>query len=207
VDRLIVARHAESEGNATGFISADPSSPRSPLTERGRQQAQQLADRLTAEHIDLAVTSRTLRAVQTSEIVASALSIPIVKTPLLDDPPAGIFEDGPVDALTEWMSGCDPDASVPGTSTSLRDSARRYFDAVTMLLTRPERTTLVVAHAPALRWIVQAAQGRTDPLNYHDPLFGHADPAEVDVVALRGRLVTLASDPFVVFSGQRDKES
>jgi broad specificity phosphatase PhoE len=201
-----VARHAESEGNAQGFISADPSSPRSPLTQLGRQQAQQLAERLADEHIDLSVTSGTLRAVQTSEIVATALSIPVVKTPLLDDPPAGIFEDGPVEAFVEWMSGCDPDASVPGTSTSLRDSARRYFDAATILLSRPERTVLVIAHAPALRWIVQAAEGRSDPLNYDNPLFEHADPAEVDVLALRSRLDVLGSDPFVVFSGEQLRE-
>jgi broad specificity phosphatase PhoE len=207
VGRLILARHAESEYNTKGLISADPSSPRSPLTQRGRQQAQQLAARLAAEHIDVCITSGTLRAVQTSEIVAMALSIPVVKTPRLDDPPAGIFEDGPVEAFAEWLSGCDPDASVPGTSTSLRDSAQRYFDFVTSLLKRPERTVAVIAHAPALRWIVQAAQGRTDPLNYRHPLFGHADPVEVDVLALRSRLDTLASDPFVVFSGQPDKES
>ena len=207
MDRLIVARHAESEYNTKGLISADPSSPRSPLTQRGRQQAQQLADRLGAEQIDVSVTSGTLRAVHSSEIVATALSIPVVKTPLLDHPPAGVFEDGPVEAFAEWMSGHDPDASVPGTSTSLRDAARRYFDAVSFLLKRPEHTVLVIAHAPALRWIVQAAQGRTDPLNYRHPLFKHADPAEVDVVALRSRLDTLASDPFLVFSGQHDKES
>ena len=206
MDRLIVARHAESEYNAKGFISADPSSPRSPLTQLGRQQAQQLAERLADEHIDLSVTSETLRAVQTSEIVARALSIPVIKTPLLDDPPAGIFEDGPVEAFVEWMTGCDPDTSVPGTSASLRDSAQRYFDAVTMLLARPERTLLVIAHAPALRWIVQAAQGRTDPLNYRHSLFGHADPVEVDVLALRSRLDVLGSDPFVVFSGEQLRE-
>jgi hypothetical protein len=68
-----------------------------------------------------------------------------------------------------------------------------------MLLKRPERTLLVIAHAPALRWIVQAAQGRTDTLNYRHPQFGHADPAEVDVVALRRRLDAL--------SGQPDRES
>ena len=207
MDRLIVARHAESEYNAKGFISADPSSPRSPLTQRGRQQAQQLAEQLAAEQIDLSVTSGTLRAVWTSEIVATALSIPVVETSLLGDPPAGIFEDGPVEAFVEWMNGCDPDAFVPGTSTSLRDSAQRYFDAVTMLLTRPERTVLVIAHAPALRWIAQAAEGRTDPLDYRHPLFEYADPVEVDVLALQSRLDALSSDPFVVFSGQPVWES
>ena len=53
-----------------------------------------------------------------------------------------------------------------------------------------------------LRWIVQAASGRTDPLNYRQPLFKYADPVEVDVPALRSRLDGLASDPFIVLSGK-----
>jgi broad specificity phosphatase PhoE len=169
------------------------------------QQARSLADRLARDEIDLCVTSGTLRAVQTAEIVATALSIPLMKTPLLDDPPAGIFEDGPVESFVGWMSVCDADTPVPGTSMSLRDSARRYFEATRLLHRRPERTVLVVAHAPALRWIVQAAQGRTAPLDYHHPLFAHADAVDVDVVALENRMDALASDPFVVLShGERN---
>lgn len=201
VERLIVARHAESEYNVQGLISADPSSHRSPLTSRGMQQARSLADRLAGDEIDLCITSGTIRAVQTAEIVASALSIPLMKTSLLDDPPAGVFEDGPVEAFVRWMSSCDADTPVPGTTMSLRDCARRYFDAARLLLRRPERTILVVAHAPALRWIVQAAQGRSAPLDYHHPLFTHADAVEVDVVTLGNRLDALESDPFVVLSG------
>jgi broad specificity phosphatase PhoE len=84
------------------------------------------------------------------------------------------------------MSVCDADTAVPGTTMSLRDSARRYFEAARLLLRRPERTILVVAHAPVLRWIVQAAQGRTDPLDYDHPVFAHADAVEVDVATLGG---------------------
>lgn len=201
VERLIVTRHAESEYNVQALIGADPSSHRSPLTSRGIQQARSLADRLEGDEIDLCVASGTLRAVQTAKIVASALSIPLMTTPLLDDPPAGVFENGPVEAFVRWMSACDADTPVPGTSMSLRDSARRYFEAARLLLRRPERTVLVVAHAPALRWIVQATQGRTDPLDYDHPLFAHADAVDVDVVALGNRMDALASDPFVVLSG------
>jgi broad specificity phosphatase PhoE len=121
------------------------------LTSRGIQQAGSLADLLAGDEIDLCVASGTLRAVQTAEIVASALSIPLMKTSLLDDPPAGVFEDGPVEAFVRWMSVCDADTPVQGTSTSLRDSTRRYFEAARLLLRRPERTILVVADAPALR--------------------------------------------------------
>jgi phosphoserine phosphatase len=181
VERLIVARHAESVYNVQALISADPSSHRSPLTSRGIHQARSLADRLAEDEIELCVASGTLRAVQTAEIVTRSHSTLLMKTPLLDDPPAGVFEDGPVEAFVRWMSVCDADTPVPGTSMSLRDSARRYFEAARLLLRRPERTILVVAHAPALRWIVQAAQGRSAPLDYRHPLFTHADPVDVDV--------------------------
>lgn len=92
VERLIVARHAESDYNVQALIGADPSSHRSPLTSREMQQARSLADRLVGDEIDLCVVSGTLRAVQTAEIVAGALSIPFMRTPLLDDPPAGVLK-------------------------------------------------------------------------------------------------------------------
>src|SRR4249919_2740786 len=130
VDRLFVARHAESACNVKGLINADPSSERSPLTARGRLQAHSLADRLATSKIEVCVSSETLRAVQRAEIVAKAFSIPVVRTSLLDDPPAGIFEDGAVEAFADWMNACDADTPVPGTTVTLRDSARRYFDAV-----------------------------------------------------------------------------
>jgi len=204
MDRLIGARHAESEYNVKGLIEADPTSRRSPLTPRGRDQARSLAKRLADDDLELCVTSGTLRAVQTGQVVADSLAIPLMGTPLLDDPPAGVFEGGPVEAFASWMREHDPDTPVPGTSATLRDSARRYFDAASLLLDRPERTVLVVAHAPALRWIAQAALGRTDPLNYSSPLFRYADPTEVDVRALRSRLNKLITDPFVVLSGRAD---
>jgi broad specificity phosphatase PhoE len=202
MERLILARHAESEYNVKRLINADPSSLRSPLTLRGADQARSMAKRLATDDIDLCVTSGTLRAIQTGEVVADLLSMPLLKTPLLDDPPAGIFEDRPVEDFANWLREHDPNTSVPGTSTTLRDSAHRYLDATRFLMDRREHAVLVVAHAPALRWIVQAALGRTDPLNYHSPLFALADPVEVDVSALQSRLDRLTADPFVVLSGR-----
>jgi hypothetical protein len=54
---------------------------------------------------------------------------------------------------------------------------------------------LVVAHAPALRWISQAAE------NIPDQLFAHAVPVAIDVVELRGHSEALAIDPYRVLSG------
>jgi broad specificity phosphatase PhoE len=205
MDRLIVSRHAESAYNVKGLIDAEPSSRQSPLTPRGKEQARSLVGRLADDDIDLCVTSRTLRAVQTTELVAKALSIPILQTTLLDDPPAGIFEGGPVEAFATWMHEHDPDTTVPGTSATLRDSARRYLDAARFLLDRREHTVLVIAHAPALRWIVQAALGRNEPLDYSSPMLAFADPSDVDVRALRSRLDQLGIDPFIVLTGRTDR--
>ena len=80
MERLIVARHAESEYNVRELINADPSSLLSPLTLRGTDQALSMAKRLAEDDIDLCVTSNTLRATQTAEVVASSLSIPSVET-------------------------------------------------------------------------------------------------------------------------------
>ena len=204
MELLIVARHAESEYNVKGLINADPSSSRSPLTDRGRRQARSLANALRTQGIDLCVTSQTLRAVQTAQIVAHMLAIPLVTTSLLDDPPSGVFEDGPAEAFAVWLEGTGPDTLVPGTACSLRDSARRYFEATRLLLARPERVVLVIAHAPALRWIVQAAENKNDPLNYRRPLFANAIPVSVDVLGLRLHLEALAPDPYSVLSGKPD---
>ena len=76
MDRLIVARHAESEYNVKGLIDAEPSSWQSPLTPRGTDQARSLAERLAEDDMDLCVTSGTLRAVQTGELSPTRFRFP-----------------------------------------------------------------------------------------------------------------------------------
>lgn len=72
---LLFVRHAESEPNVAGLISSLPSNP-SPLTPRGRRQAEALGKRLGDEPLDLCVTSELERSVTTTEIALGAATSP-----------------------------------------------------------------------------------------------------------------------------------
>ncbi len=200
MNRLIVARHGESEYNVAGLINADPASRSSPLTEIGRRQAGTLRDRVAAEPIDLCVTSQTQRALQTAETLVSGRGIPLMTLASLNDPAAGVFEGGPVDTFATWIGENPPDTPIPGTATSLVSAAERFHEAATFLLNRTEEVIFVIAHAPVLRWILQAATGRYEALDYHAPIFGVAEPLEIDVPGLRGGVDQLRGEPFTAFS-------
>jgi probable phosphoglycerate mutase len=65
--KLFIVRHAEADHNASDLVHS--ASDDSVLTATGRQQAQQLAQKLSDEKIDFAYVSPLQRAKQTAEIV------------------------------------------------------------------------------------------------------------------------------------------
>lgn len=69
---LLLVRHAQSTWNAAGRWQGqgDP-----PLSELGRAQAKQLAERLRGEKIDALVSSDLARAAQTAAILGEALGL------------------------------------------------------------------------------------------------------------------------------------
>lgn len=158
--RLIVCRHAESLYNVKGLINADSASTASPLTEQGREQARALGQSLSRSAVHLCVTSETPRAVETARLALAGQRVPRVKLSLLNDPPAGHFEDGPVSLFAQWIRDHGIDSVVPGTETTVGASAFRYLDAARLLLSRSEDTVLVIAHAPALRWFAKRRTGQ-----------------------------------------------
>jgi len=75
VGRLLLIRHAESEGNRAGIFTATPFVP---LTTRGEEQALAAADWLRASHAPVHVVSSPFtRARQTAAIIAGVLGVPI----------------------------------------------------------------------------------------------------------------------------------
>ena len=74
--RLLLIRHAESEGNRDQVFTATPSVP---LTERGRQQAAAAGRWIRERHDPIRVVSSPYtRARETAAIVADVLRIPIM---------------------------------------------------------------------------------------------------------------------------------
>lgn len=78
-----IIRHGESVLNEQkrhqGWITGNP------LTEKGKLQAEESADKLKTEKIDSIYASTLLRAKQTAKIIAGHLTLPITFSPLLKD--------------------------------------------------------------------------------------------------------------------------
>jgi broad specificity phosphatase PhoE len=103
--KLYFVRHGESEANVLRVISNRGWVH--PLTEKGRCQAYDLADRLCGAGIAKIYTSPLQRAVQTAEILGQSLEVEVEITDALREFDCGIAE-GRLDAeawsLHAWVS-------------------------------------------------------------------------------------------------------
>ncbi|MFI5955879.1 histidine phosphatase family protein [Cryptosporangium sp. NPDC051539] len=73
--RLIVVRHGQSEANVDGSLHCTVPGPQ--LTDRGRQQAEELAEALATEDVRAVWCSTMTRAAQTAAPVASAKGLSV----------------------------------------------------------------------------------------------------------------------------------
>jgi broad specificity phosphatase PhoE len=81
---MMLVRHAESEWNRHFSLTRiDPNIPDPPLTELGRQQAEELIDRLADEGIRRLIASPYRRTLETASIIAESLDLSIAIEPLV----------------------------------------------------------------------------------------------------------------------------
>lgn len=85
---IFLVRHGETVDNARQIMQGQTQGE---LNEVGRQQAQQVAERLSTEAIDAVVASDLRRAIQTAEVIAKSHGLPVVTTPLLRERDWGSF--------------------------------------------------------------------------------------------------------------------
>jgi broad specificity phosphatase PhoE len=144
--RIFVARHGETEYERPGLGVAGGS-----LTVVGRDEARALGERLRSERIAGVVCSELSRAVQTAEIAAAVLGLPVRVREGLHEISGGDYVGRPFDpeffaaVLGSWLKG-DLEPGVPGGETG-----RQVVDRVVPVLEdvadefRGE-TVLVVTH-------------------------------------------------------------
>jgi broad specificity phosphatase PhoE len=210
VERLILARHAESVFNVRGVLNGDPSVPGG-LTERGRAQARRLGQMLADEPIDLCVTTAFERTRDTADLAFADRTIPRLIVSTLDDPPNGDFELRPAGELTEWRQRHGPDAPIPGTGRSEREHILAMLPGATLLLSRPEATVVAILHGWFVSWIAAAASevgaasgvGSAKEAGDTDPPSGrrwqtpeHASPQEITDTQLERVVEELRRDPY-----------
>ena len=161
MDEVILARHGESELSVVGIVNGDPAVACA-LTATGREQARQLGERLADTELDLCVTSEFERARETADLALAGRAVPRLVLPELNDVRFGSFEGGTLTDYRKWAAANEPTVEAPGGGESRRSTVARYVRAYRTILSRPERTVLVVAHGLPIRYVLNALE-KTDP--------------------------------------------
>ncbi len=144
--RFLVARHGEAEYETDTMTESGGS-----LTPLGRDQARGLGERLRVEQVAAVVCSELARAVQTAEIAAQVLGLPVAVRAGLQEFPAGDlrgqrYDHGFFDPMVRsWLAG-DLDLGVPGGETG-RQTADRVLGVLDGIADEYRgETVLVVSH-------------------------------------------------------------
>ena len=144
--RIIVARHGDTE-----YESPDMGIFGGSLSRLGREQAHGLGERLRPEKVAGVVCSELSRAVQTAEIAAAVLGLPVLVRERLQEFAVGDYLGRPFDpvffghVLGSWLHG-DLEPGVPGG-----ESGRQVVERVMPVLDEVAdqfrgETLLVVTH-------------------------------------------------------------
>lgn len=180
---ITLVRHGESTGNAEGRHQGQMDFP---LTERGRAQAQALAQRWQREgrRYDALITSPLTRARETARILAAALGL-VVETDVL-----WMERDNGVLAGWRWEEAREhypPPAllhlydPVGQTGESIWDLYLRAGQAIQRLLRRPPGRYLVVSHGGLLHMVLYAILGIAPQPNFLGPRFVLGNAAFIDL--------------------------
>jgi broad specificity phosphatase PhoE len=127
--RVIVARHGDAAYETEGTGTSGGS-----LTDEGRRQARELGERLRAERVAAVVCSELSRAVQTAELAAAVLGLPVTVRLGLEEFDVGVERGRPFDpgvfdpVMAAWAAG-DLARSVTGG-----ESGRAAADRVLAVL-------------------------------------------------------------------------
>jgi broad specificity phosphatase PhoE len=158
MERLILARHGESEYSARGLVNGDASVTVG-LTEVGEEQARRLGALLADEQLDLCVTSQLRRTQLTAALALADRDVPVEAWGELDDPRAGAFEGLHLDEYRAWAWTTGSRVEAPGGGESRVAAVDRYARGFRRLLERPERAVLAVLHALPIAYVLRALEG------------------------------------------------
>ena len=149
---FLLVRHGETDWNAAGRLQGHTDRP---LSELGRRQAQELAERLAGERVDAIYASDLARARETAEIVGAKLGLPVAVDPDLREKHWGTWEG---------LTG-DERATVELVGESTEDHRRRVMRAVRRIAaSHPGGRIVVVTHGGSLRRIQAALHGVAEPV-------------------------------------------
>jgi broad specificity phosphatase PhoE len=187
---VFLARHALAGSNRDGLAAC--TAPGLGLTPEGVEQARRLGELLAGEEIELGVATEHLRTQETLELALAGRDVPTIVLPELNEIHFGSFDGGLLVDYRAWAGAEPPSLRAPGGGESRADAAARYARGLTIVLDRPEGAALVVGHALAVRYVLDAAEGLVPAALMASPV-EHALPHRLDVAEL-GRAAELLEE-------------
>lgn len=152
--KVYLIRHGESEGNISNFYQPLDS----PLSQKGKEQAEFIAKRVSHLPIDVIIASPLQRAKETADIVSRKLKIEVEFSELFverkkptglsgqphDDPEAKKLSD-------EWSESLFVSGTRAKDGENFDDIKDRAIQALDFLAKRPEKNILIVTHGFFMR--------------------------------------------------------
>jgi broad specificity phosphatase PhoE len=157
VETLILVRHATAGSNRDELASC--AVPGEGLTPEGVEQAKALRSLLAADEVSLGVTSELARTRETLALALDDADVPTIALPELNEIDFGSFAEGPLDLYRAWAATHQPDEAAPGGGDSRASAAARFARGLRAVLALPEPRILLVWHALAIRYVLDAAKG------------------------------------------------
>ncbi|MGV0816199.1 histidine phosphatase family protein [Mycolicibacterium boenickei] len=171
VMRVTFVRHGESTANVDHIL--DTSVPGPGLTETGRQQSEDVVDRLGDNNYDAIYASTMLRTQQTATPMSQYLGLPIQVVDGIQEITAGSLEGKSQDqygtayilAPLKWagllpnMPGPDLTATQPGTDFDGNDFNAGVNNALKSMYDKGDRNAIVFSHgATIMFWTIMNAK-------------------------------------------------
>lgn len=134
--RLLLVRHGETVDNVNQIMQGQTQGE---LTQKGVLQAEELAQQMRDEPIDVFVSSDLKRSIDTCRIIAQSHGLPVVQTPLLRERDWGGFTGRFIPDLKDetWPDDIE-------SITDLRTRAKAFLDFISEQY--PGKTVLAVGH-------------------------------------------------------------
>jgi probable phosphoglycerate mutase len=153
--RILLVRHADHPLAATTLVGRDDDNAVH-LSERGQQQAAQLAQLSADEPIDCLQSSPRLRCIETAEALAAEFDLPLMVEPALDEIDFGAWtgiQFAQLEHDPKWYAWNMHRARTrpPGGETIAEARMRILQHMESMSLRYPSRTIVMVTHAEIIR--------------------------------------------------------
>ena len=157
METIVLARHGLAGSNRDGLAAC--TAPGEGLTPEGIEQARRLGELVADEAIDLGVATDHCRTQETLEHALAGRDLTRIVVPELNEIHFGSFDGGPLVEYRAWAGAESPTLEAPGGGESRAQAAARYARGLGVVLARPEKHALVIGHALALRYVLDAVDG------------------------------------------------